>query len=57
MNDAEIFESLKKKIENIKGDPKGKLLNSLMVSLTLDSKRFRKRAQEIDLIIQRLTND
>ena len=57
MNDAEVFESLKKKIENIKGDSKGKLLNSLMLSLTLDSKRFRKRAQEIDLIIQRLTND
>lgn len=52
VSDAEIFETLKKRIENIKSDSKGKLLNTLMLSLTLDSKKFRKRAQEIALMIQ-----
>ena len=52
MSNAEIFEVLKKRIENLKGDTKGKLLNSLMMSLTLDSKKFRKRAKEIALMIQ-----
>ena len=52
VSDAEIFETLKKRIENIKGTSKGKLLNTLMLSLTLDSKKFRKRDQEIALMIQ-----
>lgn len=52
MSDTEIFETLKKRIENLKSASRGKLLNSLMLSLTLDSKKFRKRAQEIAQMIQ-----
>lgn len=57
MSDTEIFETLKKRIENLKSASRGKLLNSLMLSLTLDSKKFRKRAQEIAQMIQEEEND
>lgn len=57
MSDTEIFETLKKRIENLKSAARGKLLNSLMLSLTLDSKKFRKRAQEIAQMIQEEEND
>lgn len=57
MSDTEIFETLKKRIENLKSAARCKLLNSLMLSLTLDSKKFRKRAQEIAQMIQEEEND
>lgn len=48
MNDAEVFEKLKAEIESLKNEQlKNQLRNSLTIALTLPSKGFRKKAQDI----------
>lgn len=57
MKDTEIFEYLKKEIQKLSEDNRKKMENALIIALTLESKKFRKRAQEIHQRIQELSNE
>ena len=58
MSNTEIFEFTKSKILQLKDvSLKNQLLNSLMLALTLDSKKFKKRAKEIYDRVREVQND
>lgn len=58
MSNTEIFEYTKGKILQLKDERvKNQLLNSLMLALTLDSKKFQKRAKEIYDKVREVQND
>lgn len=57
MKDTEIFDFLKKEIQKLDEDNRRKMENSLINALTLESKKFRIRAQEIHQRIQELMNE